>query len=146
MRQHRVLARIVDRECGRQPEVCHVQLGLVSQGPQRHEEVRDGAAAEAERGQDPLGLHGHAQERDDAGPPARHLPVCQRNEKAPPPSFLIMSVMCRYLIDKLALRAGGEKDTDEEADTVGCCNLRVEHVSTYSSRRAEEEEEMKMKR
>ena len=34
-----------------------------------------------------------------------------------------------YLIDKLALRAGGEKDADEEADTVGCCNLRVEHVS-----------------
>jgi len=24
-----------------------------------------------------------------------------------------------YLIDRLALRVGGEKDTDEEADTVG---------------------------
>lgn len=34
-----------------------------------------------------------------------------------------------YLIDKLALRAGGEKDTDEAADTVGCCNLRVEHIT-----------------
>eukprot|EP00834_Sanchytrium_tribonematis_P001366 NODE_33_length_36935_cov_1.609241.p6 type:complete len:467 gc:universal NODE_33_length_36935_cov_1.609241:2505-1105(-) len=33
-----------------------------------------------------------------------------------------------YLIDKLALRAGNEKG-DEEADTVGCCSLRVEHVS-----------------
>jgi len=33
-----------------------------------------------------------------------------------------------YFIDKLALRAGGEKDTEEEADTVGCCNLRVEHL------------------
>ena len=33
-----------------------------------------------------------------------------------------------YFIDKLALRAGGEKNTEEEADTVGCCNLRVEHV------------------
>ena len=33
-----------------------------------------------------------------------------------------------YFIDKLALRAGGEKDTEEEADTVGCCNLRYEHV------------------
>ncbi len=33
-----------------------------------------------------------------------------------------------YFIDKLALRAGGEKDTDAEADTVGCCNLRFEHV------------------
>jgi len=28
----------------------------------------------------------------------------------------------------LALRAGGEKDTEAEADTVGCCNLRFEHV------------------
>jgi len=33
-----------------------------------------------------------------------------------------------YLIDKLALRVGGEKDPDEEADTVGCCSLRVEHL------------------
>lgn len=32
-----------------------------------------------------------------------------------------------YLIDKLALRVGNEKQ-DEEADTVGCCSLRVEHV------------------
>ncbi|KAK3012813.1 hypothetical protein RJ639_010405 [Escallonia herrerae] len=29
-----------------------------------------------------------------------------------------------YLIDKLALRAGNEKD-DDEADTVGCCTLKV---------------------
>ena len=34
-----------------------------------------------------------------------------------------------YLIDKLALRAGGEKDLDAEADTVGCCSLRIEHVT-----------------
>ena len=32
-----------------------------------------------------------------------------------------------WVIDRLALRVGGEKDTDEEADTVGCCSLRVEH-------------------
>jgi DNA topoisomerase I len=32
-----------------------------------------------------------------------------------------------YLIDRLALRAGNEKGEDE-ADTVGCCSLRVEHV------------------
>jgi len=36
-----------------------------------------------------------------------------------------------YFIDKLALRAGHEKDADESADTVGCCSLRVEHVSEY---------------
>jgi hypothetical protein len=29
-----------------------------------------------------------------------------------------------YFIDKLALRAGHEKD-DDEADTVGCCNLKA---------------------
>ncbi|RVW38872.1 DNA topoisomerase 1 beta [Vitis vinifera] len=33
-----------------------------------------------------------------------------------------------YLIDKLALRAGNEKD-DDEADTVGCCTLKVENVA-----------------
>lgn len=35
-----------------------------------------------------------------------------------------------YFIDKLALRAGNEKDEDQ-ADTVGCCSLRVEHVQLY---------------
>jgi DNA topoisomerase-1 len=33
-----------------------------------------------------------------------------------------------YLIDKLALRAGNEKG-EEEADTVGCCSLRFEHIT-----------------
>ncbi|KAK6202805.1 DNA topoisomerase I [Scheffersomyces amazonensis] len=33
-----------------------------------------------------------------------------------------------YLIDKFALRAGGEKG-DDEADTVGCCSLRFEHIT-----------------
>jgi len=32
-----------------------------------------------------------------------------------------------YLIDRLALRAGHEKDEDE-ADTVGCCTLKVDNV------------------
>lgn len=35
---------------------------------------------------------------------------------------------CVYLIDKLALRVGNEKSEDE-ADTVGCCSLRVEHLT-----------------
>lgn len=33
-----------------------------------------------------------------------------------------------YFIDELALRAGNEKG-DDEADTVGCCSLRYEHVT-----------------
>merc|ERR1711936_1451447 len=36
-----------------------------------------------------------------------------------------------YFIDKLALRAGNEKDGDEQADTVGCCSLRVEHIELH---------------
>ncbi|CAO1430397.1 unnamed protein product [Diamesa tonsa] len=35
-----------------------------------------------------------------------------------------------YFIDKLALRAGNEKDEDQ-ADTVGCCSLRYEHVTLH---------------
>ena len=32
-----------------------------------------------------------------------------------------------YFLDKLALRAGHEKDEDE-ADTVGCCTLKASHL------------------
>jgi len=34
-----------------------------------------------------------------------------------------------YLIDHLSLRVGGNKDTKEEADTVGVTSLRVEHMT-----------------
>ena len=34
-----------------------------------------------------------------------------------------------YVIDNLALRVGGTKDTKEEADTVGVTSLRVEHIT-----------------
>lgn len=33
-----------------------------------------------------------------------------------------------YLIDQIALRAGNEKG-DDEADTVGCCSLKYEHIT-----------------
>ena len=46
---------------------------------------------------------------DDASPENRQLAVAT------------------YLIDRLALRVGNEKGEDE-ADTVGCCSLRVEHI------------------
>eukprot|EP00009_Paramoeba_aestuarina_P012529 CAMPEP_0201535088 /NCGR_PEP_ID=MMETSP0161_2-20130828/58010_1 /ASSEMBLY_ACC=CAM_ASM_000251 /TAXON_ID=180227 /ORGANISM="Neoparamoeba aestuarina, Strain SoJaBio B1-5/56/2" /LENGTH=362 /DNA_ID=CAMNT_0047940059 /DNA_START=161 /DNA_END=1245 /DNA_ORIENTATION=- len=36
--------------------------------------------------------------------------------------------VCMYFIDKLALRVGGDKELDAEADTVGCTSLRVEHI------------------
>ena len=38
-----------------------------------------------------------------------------------------------YLIDRLALRAGHEKGEDE-ADTVGCCSLRLEHMQLIPPR------------
>merc|ERR1712130_858183 len=35
-----------------------------------------------------------------------------------------------YFIDRLELKAGKEKDEDQ-ADTVGCCSLRVEHIELH---------------
>ena len=42
-----------------------------------------------------------------------------------------------YFIDKLALRAGNEKDEDQ-ADTVGCCSLRVEHIKLEAEKDGKE--------
>lgn len=42
-----------------------------------------------------------------------------------------------YFIDKLALRAGNEKDEDQ-ADTVGCCSLRVEHIQLHERKDGKE--------
>jgi len=44
--------------------------------------------------------------------------------------FTRQRAVALYFIDKLALRAGNEKDEDE-ADTVGCCSLRVEHIKLH---------------
>lgn len=41
--------------------------------------------------------------------------------------FVRQRATALWLIDHLALRAGNEKG-DDEADTVGCCSLRLEHV------------------
>ncbi|KAK2195407.1 bifunctional DNA topoisomerase I [Babesia duncani] len=50
-----------------------------------------------------------------------------RQKMASDDVFLRQLGTATYLIDFLALRVGGEKDQDE-ADTVGCCSLRVEHI------------------
>jgi len=42
-----------------------------------------------------------------------------------------------YFIDRLALRAGNEKDEDQ-ADTVGCCSLRVEHIELFDEKDGKE--------
>merc|ERR1719204_2609711 len=38
---------------------------------------------------------------------------------------------CVWIIDILSIRVGNEKDTDEEADTVGVCSFRVEHLTKF---------------
>ncbi|XP_030632162.1 DNA topoisomerase I, like isoform X5 [Chanos chanos] len=43
-----------------------------------------------------------------------------------------------YFIDKLALRAGNEKEEGETADTVGCCSLRVEHITLHPEKDGQE--------
>lgn len=46
-----------------------------------------------------------------------------------------------YFIDRLALRAGNEKDENEAADTVGCCSLRFEHIQLEKKTDAEGKDE-----
>ena len=36
------------------------------------------------------------------------------------------------------MRAGNEKDTEEVADTVGCCSLRYEHVKLHEEKDGKE--------
>jgi len=38
---------------------------------------------------------------------------------------------CVWIIDILSIRVGNEKDTEEEADTVGVCSFRVEHLTKF---------------
>ena len=45
--------------------------------------------------------------------------------------FTCMYLLCRLAQNKLALRAGNEKEEGESADTVGCCSLRVEHITLH---------------
>jgi len=42
-----------------------------------------------------------------------------------------------WMIDILAIRVGNEKDTSEEADTVGVCSLRYEHIKLLEDSKAE---------
>jgi DNA topoisomerase-1 len=49
-----------------------------------------------------------------------------------------------WVIDQLALRVGGEKDTEEEADTVGCCSLRVEHLHFDPNGEGDENKEIEL--
>jgi len=54
--------------------------------------------------------------------------------------LILQRATALYLIDKLALRVGGAKD-DDEADTVGCCSLRTEHLEMLED--VEEDEDGK---
>lgn len=48
--------------------------------------------------------------------------------------FVRQRAVALYFIDKLALRAGNEKEEGETADTVGCCSLRVEHLKLHEEK------------
>jgi len=67
---------------------------------------------------------------------AKHIDKIRENYKA---DFKSKEMRVRqravalYFIDKLALRAGNEKDEDQ-ADTVGCCSLRVEHIQLHDEK------------
>ncbi|XP_077552678.1 DNA topoisomerase 1-like [Haemaphysalis longicornis] len=56
---------------------------------------------------------------------SKDMKVCQRS-------------VALYFIDKLALRAGNEREEGERADTVGCCSLRVEHITLHDQQDGEE--------
>jgi DNA topoisomerase-1 len=51
-------------------------------------------------------------------------------------SLICQRATAIWVIDHLALRVGGEKGEDE-ADTVGCCSLRCEHIKLLSENRVE---------
>ncbi len=55
---------------------------------------------------------------------SKDLMICQR-------------ATATWIIDKLALRVGNEKDASEAADTVGCCSLRVEHIKLHPPNKVE---------
>ncbi|KAG1767000.1 DNA topoisomerase I [Suillus occidentalis] len=63
---------------------------------------------------------------------ARELKVQSTADSDAPSTNILMADRQRatamYFIDQLALRAGNEKGEDE-ADTVGCCSLRCEHIT-----------------
>lgn len=59
-----------------------------------------------------------------------HIDAIRKDYRAKLKSSLMIDrqiATATYLIDIFALRAGGEKK-DDEADTVGCCSLRFEHI------------------
>lgn len=45
-------------------------------------------------------------------------------------SLVMQRATAMWVIDHLALRVGNDKGKDE-ADTVGCCSLRVEHIKLH---------------
>ncbi|TID13564.1 hypothetical protein CANINC_004922 [Pichia inconspicua] len=60
----------------------------------------------------------------------KHIDAIRKDYRSKLKSSLMIDrqiATATYLIDVFALRAGGEKK-DDEADTVGCCSLRFEHV------------------
>lgn len=71
---------------------------------------------------------------------AKHIDVIRENYKEDFKSKemrIRQRAVAMYFIDKLALRAGNEKDEDQ-ADTVGCCSLRFEHIQLHDNMNGKE--------
>eukprot|EP00796_Vickermania_ingenoplastis_P007370 gene7370-5186_t len=58
----------------------------------------------------------------------QHIQESYRKDFKSSDMHVAQRAVAMYFIDKLALRVGNEKSSDE-ADTVGCCSLRVEHLT-----------------
>ena len=70
------------------------------------------------------GVYNLLRPSDAAAPLCCHLPAHPHPVTLACPPTAAQMATALYFIDKLALRAGHEKDEDE-ADTVGCCTLKV---------------------
>ena len=97
-------------------------------GRERLREVRDGTQTEEEDREDPRGLSSRLEIQGNARAATVRRFVFHRQGQ-----WMRISPTMRIVVLwlQLALRAGNEKDTDEAADTVGCCSLRVEHIKLH---------------
>lgn len=129
--RRRHVAGLLERERDERHQIRLPRRLLGLQGQVGPDQVREGAQAVQVHRQDPVGLHPQlGRARAGAVVRGRRQPraVCVR----------VWLTLCRFpcsqlatamwVIDKLALRVGNEKDEDE-ADTVGACSLRLEHIT-----------------
>ena len=68
----------------------------------------------------------------------KRLPIISLNNKNylnHKDSKVSQCAVCVYLIYKLCIRVGNEKDTNIDSDTIGCCSICKEHVTLLKDRK-----------